>query len=186
MISQDNLIGIAKIILRRMDSWVSIAVRWVAVAGLLLAAYSAVTSTARNWIDDKFTSAVTEIFDSHLDSVLEKFYVDEVLNVAMEEANRVATAETARIMEQTSFGDGGLYPEIYGWRGGMEARQMLEVEEGICFLTRVSGEFEAPGDYVSVFDSGGSWYLDGESPGNSVGAEARCWRFPEKAPATQQ
>ena len=180
MIPQESLLRVMKTVWHHIDSWASFIVRWAAITGLVVAAYSAVTSTASNWIESTFNSAVTQIFDDRLDGILESFYVDEVIEAAQDEANRVATGEVARVLERIPYDYGGLYPQTYSWRSGIGAQQMIGVNEGVCFLTRVSGKFEERSDNVSVFDSSGYWHLGGDSFRNSIGADAKCWKFPER------
>lgn len=44
----------------------------------------------------------------------------------------------------------------------------------VCFLTRVTGDFEGGGERVEAYRSGGSWWLGGSSGQAGVAASARC------------
>lgn len=44
-----------------------------------------------------------------------------------------------------------------------------------CALTYVKGNFRGWGEFVHIFDSGGSWYLGGGSYQQDVAARARCF-----------
>ena len=57
-------------------------------------------------------------------------------------------------------------------------RELIPAKEGICYLTRVSGQFEGSGEHVEVALRGGSWYLRGHSCQNNVVVGARCWKWP--------
>lgn len=65
------------------------------------------------------------------------------------------------------------------WRQGQDARKLIPVAEGICYLTAVSGEFEGHREVVRIVERGDYWYLEGDSNQDNVRAEAACWRFPK-------
>ena len=68
----------------------------------------------------------------------------------------------------------------FEWRNSQEPVQMIAVNDGICYLTLITGFFENMGeDVAKVFVLGDYWYLGGSTSRYGTGAEARCWRFPE-------
>ena len=59
---------------------------------------------------------------------------------------------------------------------------MLPVEDGICYLTLVTGFFHNRNeDVAKVYILGEHWYLGGGTSKYETGAEATCWRFPAPA-----
>lgn len=67
----------------------------------------------------------------------------------------------------------------YTWRQGQQV-QMLPVEEGLCFLAAVGGNFAGDREVARVEIVDGIWVLSGvDNPGRLIFAEARCWRFPQ-------
>jgi hypothetical protein len=50
-------------------------------------------------------------------------------------------------------------------------------DEGVCFITRVIGKFDGPGEEVAVRNAGGRLVLTGQSQKWGVGASARCLKF---------
>ena len=68
----------------------------------------------------------------------------------------------------------------YTWRQGQRIR-MLPVEEGLCFLAAVGGNFAGDREVARVEIVDGIWVLSGvDNPGRPIFAEARCWRFPQR------
>lgn len=67
--------------------------------------------------------------------------------------------------------------EIHAWEQGNSQKQLIRVDEGICFLTMVTGKFEGGGERVRVYRSKDHWYLDGSSKQSGVAAEAQCLKF---------
>jgi hypothetical protein len=49
--------------------------------------------------------------------------------------------------------------------------------EGVCFITRVIGNFDGEGEEVAVRSVGGRFVLTGQSKKWGVGASARCLKF---------
>ena len=59
---------------------------------------------------------------------------------------------------------------------------MIAVNEGICYLTMITGFFHNRNeDVAKVFVLGDYWYLGGSTSEYETGAEATCWRFPTLA-----
>lgn len=62
-------------------------------------------------------------------------------------------------------------------------KEMIGQDEGFCYLTKVTGDFEGGGEDVRIVIKGGSWYLVVKSgQQNGIGASARCWKWPLRAP----
>jgi hypothetical protein len=71
-------------------------------------------------------------------------------------------------------GDSG-YSTAYDWTEKQRQPVNLGSAEGrVCFLTRVGGSFNSPRAWVSVYTSGGSWFLSGDLQGQDGFARARC------------
>ncbi len=67
----------------------------------------------------------------------------------------------------------------YSWTAGQQLPTNMGTAAGrVCFLTRVSGDFDSSADWVRVYVSGGSWFLFGSSYKQSGGARARCITVP--------
>ncbi len=62
----------------------------------------------------------------------------------------------------------------YGWGQGNNPVHLGSDTNRVCYLTRVSGDFEGGGERVEVYRSGGSWWLGGASQQAGVAAGARC------------
>ncbi|WP_163863322.1 hypothetical protein [Myxococcus eversor] len=62
----------------------------------------------------------------------------------------------------------------YTWSQGHVANPMGITSGRSCFLTRVGGDFEGSGERVDIFQTGGSWYLGGNSSQTSINGAARC------------
>jgi hypothetical protein len=56
-------------------------------------------------------------------------------------------------------------PEVtqYGWHNGDAPVKMLAEQDGICFLSQVSGQFAGSGEQVGVYRKDGYWYLEGRA-----------------------
>jgi hypothetical protein len=71
----------------------------------------------------------------------------------------------------------------FEWKQGDPLLQMLPADQGICYLTRVAGDFRGPEEEVDAqvlgrsFTSAGDWYLYGTSVKHDVAASARCTYF---------
>ena len=92
----------------------------------------------------------------------------------------VLRSEARAVAVEVVLGGENMGP--YTWRTGLPAEQMIPASEGICFLSKVKGEYGGPGEAVSVDIADGFWKLHGQSDRHMVWAEARCWRFPELVP----
>lgn len=69
--------------------------------------------------------------------------------------------------------------KIYTWRSGEDEVEMLRIDDGICYLTMVTGYFhDMYADEVWVRPKGERWFLGGRSKNHGNAAEAMCWRFP--------
>lgn len=62
-------------------------------------------------------------------------------------------------------------------RAGQEFTQLIRVNEGVCVLSGVTGNFRGSGESVSVEPIGDTWYLRVQSGQSQLGAEAVCARF---------
>ena len=80
----------------------------------------------------------------------------------------------------TGFVDPDNHTTPYIWQQGQRV-PMLPVDEGLCFLTMVGGNFAGDREVARVEIVDGNWVLSGvDNPGRPVFAEARCWRFPQR------
>lgn len=84
--------------------------------------------------------------------------------------------------------NGGSTPEIrevVRWRHGDERRRLLRVEDGICFVTGIGGNFEGGGEAVRVYVDDGWWWIGGHSAQPSLWVEVTClaWRGHPPEPA---
>ncbi len=57
--------------------------------------------------------------------------------------------------------------EYFHWMEGDERKQMVKGERGLCFLTKIEGEFLDDDTEIRVYRDNGSWYLDG-NPGGMI------------------
>jgi len=62
----------------------------------------------------------------------------------------------------------------YKWNQGEEPIPMRPTNTHVCYLTRVSGDFDGYREKVRVTESGGKWVLSGDSAKKDVTATARC------------
>jgi hypothetical protein len=62
------------------------------------------------------------------------------------------------------------------WTQGGPAITLVPSKTNFCYLSRVSGAFTTPSDYVEVYDNGTNWILDGVS--SKAGATARAFCIP--------
>jgi len=60
------------------------------------------------------------------------------------------------------------------WTQGSARKALESAATHSCFLERIKGHFEGAGEEVSVRVDNGTWYLDGKSNQQGVGASARC------------
>ena len=68
----------------------------------------------------------------------------------------------------------------FEWSNGQQPVEMIAVNDGICYLTLITGFFENMGeDVAKIFILGDYWHLGGSTSRFGTGAEARCWRFPK-------
>lgn len=63
-------------------------------------------------------------------------------------------------------------------------KQLISVDEGICFITGIQGKFEGNAEHVWIEPVLGHWFLRGTSRQPWVEVSARCWRFPGNSAAT--
>ena len=112
---------------------------------------------------------------AELRSDFEERYAE--LRSDFEEQYNAALEEIAEV-KQFIAGFDGLPDQTYRWRQGQGRVSMIGVDEGICYLTFVTGRFEGGGETVYVRHEGGTWYLGGTSAQAGVGGEAHCWKFP--------
>jgi hypothetical protein len=62
----------------------------------------------------------------------------------------------------------------FTWAEGHGPTYMGGTPQRVCFLTHVAGDFASSTEYVRTFQSGGSWWLSGNSNTSGVNARARC------------
>jgi len=63
----------------------------------------------------------------------------------------------------------------FTWSQGQSNKQLRPVETHHCVLTRVNGDFDGGGEEVKVYQSGGYWFLGGQSQQQGVGGKAYCF-----------
>ncbi len=63
---------------------------------------------------------------------------------------------------------------VYKWNQGAEPLTMQPTDTHVCYLTRVSGDFDGHGEKVSITESGSKWVLSGASEKKDVTATAKC------------
>ena len=71
--------------------------------------------------------------------------------------------------------------EPFEWKAPNSPKQMIAIDDGICYLTLISGFFHDSGengDVAKVFVLGEYWYLGGSTSDYATWAQATCWRFP--------
>jgi len=67
---------------------------------------------------------------------------------------------------------------FYQWKQGDPPVRLIKYNEGICFLTGVSGHFLGGGEQVRLWiGSDGFWYLGGQSQQQGVSAECAVVRY---------
>ena len=93
------------------------------------------------------------------------------------EASSTAIANSEAVVDEF-----GRDVRICMWQQGQQAVQMIGVNEGICYLVYVTGEFNGQGEAIEISERDGFWVLQGHSSiQTSAGlliARAQCWRFP--------
>jgi len=72
--------------------------------------------------------------------------------------------------------------QAYGWSTGQAPLRMLSVNEGICALTGVSGNFRGGGELVNVFMSNGYYYLKGQTMQDYMWGQAHCVKYKDFGP----
>jgi hypothetical protein len=91
----------------------------------------------------------------------------------------VAKALTLRDFDPELFSDN---VKEFTWTKGQEPVRMLKAEEGICFLSGVSGALRGYGEHVRVrLADDGYWYLEGTSAQPELSAKAIAVRWKEAA-----
>ena len=77
----------------------------------------------------------------------------------------------------TPIGDPNIrdsYDQPILWHDGTK----IHKQQGLCFLTRISGKFEGGGEYVEVYiGKDDYWYLKGNSHQQDVAATAMCYKL---------
>ena len=158
-----------------LDAVTSVATRVIAIATFLVASYSVVTPTFKQWVvemvvtSDRFVGTLGTQVSAELD-----------VRLTGTESRPVGALVNERL--DGFFGDwDDLRSESFEWRQGNPNRVMMPVEDGICYLTGVSGAFEGGGEGVFVGIVDEFWVLGGYSRTTDVAAQAQCWRFPTPA-----
>lgn len=67
-----------------------------------------------------------------------------------------------------------LAADVYNWYQGQNPNYMMNLSQGVCFLTSVQGKFEGGGERVRVYQNNNQWVLDGTSDQEGVGGTATC------------
>ncbi|QRK08436.1 hypothetical protein JQX13_52460 [Archangium violaceum] len=62
----------------------------------------------------------------------------------------------------------------FDWSQGWVATPMGSSADRVCYLSRMTGNFEGELEYLHAFVSGGSWYLAGSSAQKEVSGSAHC------------
>jgi hypothetical protein len=70
-------------------------------------------------------------------------------------------------------------PDIkqYAWVAGQPLVTMIPVNEGLCALTGVAGNFRGGGEQVAVSHYGGNWVLGGGTKQDYLWAQAHCIKY---------
>ena len=104
-----------------------------------------------------------------------------LLEMQREHAEEVAELR-AQIEALSRFAGG---TETFGWSHGDGPVRMIPVDEGLCYVDRVAGEFAGNGEWYEIDQNEGFWRLransNRHSAGNRLYVRARCWRFPSAA-----
>ena len=67
---------------------------------------------------------------------------------------------------------------FFSWQQGDPPVRLIKRDEGICFLTGVSGQFRGAGEAVALtIESDGYWYLGGHSQAAGVSAECVVLKY---------
>ena len=66
------------------------------------------------------------------------------------------------------------------WRSEQKPEKLMSESEGICFLTRVRGNFNRSSDKMEVYVEDGDWYIWGKSREGRVSGTAACLRLVAK------
>ena len=87
------------------------------------------------------------------------------------------------VLEAGNFATSETVLESHTWHQNDDnsPKTMLSTTEGICFLSRVSGDFNGPGEHLSVAPEQGQWVFRGRAGtarNYRINGTARCWRFP--------
>lgn len=100
---------------------------------------------------------------------------DSVRIAALREKWHVdGTGSTRASAACAALSGAGDYTAGYDWASGQQPVNLGPVSGRVCFLTRVSGGFNHPTDWMGVYQSGGSWFLSGASQAKNASARARC------------
>lgn len=67
----------------------------------------------------------------------------------------------------------------YEWTDADPPKKMIQISEGICYLTMITGQFKDLNvDVAEVYEEDGHWYLGGSTGDHATGAGATCRRLP--------
>ena len=170
-----NLIAVVAV-----ASWTVIAQG--AIVGLLGGATKATVAAVKKAAAEGRVSAAAEAAEAR--DTLRSAAAEGRVSVAAEAAEardtlRLDLAADVQHLERSALTAGDLATDPsppYLWNG--QDVQMLNIDEGVCFLVGIAGAFEGRGERIEIVPEGGYWWLRGDAGGDSVSAYARCWRFP--------
>jgi hypothetical protein len=60
---------------------------------------------------------------------------------------------------------------------GFQSYWMSATNQGICYFTNISGEFDGGGEYARISENGSQWFLASAAGGGEVKASARCMAY---------
>ena len=101
--------------------------------------------------------------------------LETIMQATEEAVNTLREAGLIQFDRPQQFSTGGR---------GRNNERLIRVDEGICYLTRVTGDFNGNGEWAHVRPTDdGVWNLqtdsrDGSGAGAWIYAEAHCLRFP--------
>ena len=104
-------------------------------------------------------------------------------DVATVDSIRSDTEDMKRVQNSvqqalSSFGQPNSFGTRYKWEKGDVPVEMIARNEGLCYIVFFEGSFEGDKESVSIYVENDAWFLKGNPEGNSIVAEAQCWRFP--------
>ncbi|MFH1209192.1 MAG: hypothetical protein V1663_00165 [archaeon] len=99
-------------------------------------------------------------------------------NIALSSNGDVQINGNLQVTGEISSNALSIYTNEYTWTQGDAAVVMINANQGVCFLTSVSGKFEGGGETVKVYidttSTPNRWFLSGSSNQQGVSAKARC------------